>query len=1358
MAGKLTIRRIGNLLPSMCLAGVLLVIGLIIWLCTAGLPGCALRYIEAEAAHTGLNLSIGTIKLAPRAGLAIKAENVTATLPQPDAPDATLNIRKALVGISLGRILAGDFRPANCHVLDAQIELPLSHEADDRIELQLNDIYTVFHRNNESISTRVEGKFCNIGWKLQLMLQNAEKAMAQMGAEETTAPAPEQNPLEQITEYRPALRQVRQLLTGQNWNTEQHPELELKIMHGKEWKANLKADIPVFEIEHFHFRDADLDATIENNTFTVNNLRFATVNPDTKVNLQGGYDWKERELALVARSTAPIVRMLNSYLGEDAPRMLDKIASDNSHTPSIELTGNASFAEDYALNNFSLRGKIEHHDLRLGRVPVDYAHLSFFMRDGQFNVDNFKLELPEGHISAAARAASGTGSAELDISLPDETILALAQELSGDKSITLPEELSLNSNLELNAKIKLLLPDFVPGKSYIEDLIPQLDTCDIRFNTADIIYDGTTLNNPSLTLHIDGIRYDASSLAADNMKLVAMVGSADAGEQNSSASDVLADLQLSGLSMKDQFEHLTLQKADIHLSATAAQLADSALNQLHATAGLSNLQLSTGDIIATLKSDAISAELHAQSLTHADAQADSIYLNADIPQGLNLADAWKNMQNKATVEMEIKTITDGKKFCATDNKLKLCHIDNDKATLDFRSSIGKEQARLQATASLADNNIVTLEEARLRLPAAELAPLFGGEPLSELKLPKLIEARGDAVINTETGHVLSSHYELSVPELIRVCNNVYVHKGREIPLSLYVSGNFSTAADGTMHYEADIDARHEQGELKVHASGNPLTECRITGSNTIPVSVINALIDNTDAHWIMRDFRCTPGVTRNNITNIDTTIRYDKGIDVYVTCKAELINMDFLLGAIRDKEDARGNPTGEEYLRTDLGEDPYSRVKHGTCDVEVIVQLDCVDAEGKPLPERIRINLLQPDLLYDNRPWLKRMGWKKGAATSRITGEAVRFNIDNSTISLHKLKGSCYPAYSIGMYYAPIQFFLEDVVLRNPAEIATDYCIFPLSRNCEVPMKGLIQAKAASGAGYRFLGTTIPFSNFSGFINISDVDVYLDRMNAKCWGGKMDGSLRIGFSGEHTTLDGFFVARNLNLKDIVASYGEEFTSATCNGYIRFQADKPDLDSVRAYGQVHLEDGDLMQMGLFRPIGAFLADVPGNLTKLQETVHLKEEEAPPSWADKLIRAIFDTGSSAIDTVQRSAYQIPFANHFLRYGIDEAFTRFDITKGHLITRDMKAKGYNLNVGVQLDIDLEKLTLRGDLWPKISSVPTVIISPITILSEFLIDINIFGDLLSPEWEFGLSKKIKGESDSVTSEPQKDEPLKTE
>ncbi len=1354
MAGKLTIRRVGNFLPTLCLVGVVLAVAVIIWLCTAGLPGSLLRQIEKNAAeYAGISLNIDKIRLSPSSGLAFKAEDVRVALNQPDAAPATLRIRKVQVAISIARMLAGQLKPVNILVAGGNLNIPLSNAPEDAVSLNGIEIYTRFPRRGEGISTELTAGLSNIHLKAKISLSNPAAALKAFSADEG-ADSQEKSIGEQLAEIRPALLDLKRQLDHQKWTEKIHPVVSITLNHRKAWRAELEADIPSYEVRHFHFRDAKLKANIENSTISIDNLRFRTISPDTYVTLRGGYDWKLGELEFHARSTAPLLDMLHSYMGEDAPAVLSRLQAAEKHTPTIELEGSASLSEDYALNRFALRGKIEQQNAKLGNTPIDSAQLSFYLQNGSFQIDHFKLVLPDGQISASAHAVGETGHAELDFSLPGETILTLAKDLSGDDSLQLPPDLTLPGQLKVRARANMSLPPFQAGKSHIEDLIPELNSCHLQFNSEKIIYKGSDIVTPALTLEIDGIKYDDSCISAQSITLNAKVGDATATIQQLNAKDVLLHLQLENAAFSSANKIITLDSANVHFSAVEARWMQYNAVSMQTNAQLSALQFNTDDIAGTVKSEAVSAKLNAQTLACDDISAKDIYTELLIPEGIFPADKWENMQRDTELTASIREIQKGVDFVAHNNKLNIHNTAKNQIRFELSSNIAEEQLNLSTTASLQQDSTVMLDDIRLNLPAASLAPLAGGEPLKELKLPKLVTLQGKASINHETGRVNNCDYQLQIPELVRVCNNVYVHRNMEIPLSLSVDGSFETKTDGEMRYDADVEARHELGELKVHVSGNPASECRITGSNTIPVNIINALIDNADAHWIMRDFRCTPGVTRNIISDIDTTIRYDKGIYVQTRCKAQLYNMDFLLGAIRDKEDAKGNPTGEEYLRTDLSKDPYSRIKEGKCDVEVLVQMNCEDAEGNALPERIRINLINPDMIYDNRPWLKRQGFKTGATTSRITGEAVRFNIEDCTISLHKLKGTCYPAYSIGMYYAPIQHFLEDIELKSPADIETDFCIFPLSSSCDIPMQGLIKAKAANNAGFRFLGTTIPFTHFSGFINISDTDVYLDRMNAQCWGGVLNGSLRIGFSGEHTTLDGYFVADNLNLKDIVASYGETFTPAACSGFIRFQADKPELEAVRAYGQVHLKDGELMQMGLFRPIGAFLSDLPGNLTKLQETVYLKEEEAPPSWVDNFISAIFNTGSDAINSVQNSAYNIPFANHFLRYGIDEAFSRFDIMNGHLLTRDMRATGYNLDVGVQLDIDLNSLTLTGDLWPRISSVPTIIISPITILSDFLIDIDLHGDLLAPQWKFGLSKKRKNDEPSLSPEPQDKKP----
>ena len=1349
MAGKLTIRRVGHLLPTLCLVVLLFIVGVITWLSTVGLPGCMLRYIEREvSAAAGLPITIHNIKLAPRSGLAVKAEGVALSVEQPDAPAATIRIRKSQLTLNISRLLIGEFQLSGLHVLGLETVIPLSDTEGDSIHLNITKLYTEWPQRNRRIRAELNANLQGIDLQSKLTLADPEELLN--GTDEDTVENEAQKaPGEYLAEFRPYLQQFKKQVNQQKWENVPPPNISITATHRGAWNAEIKAQIPSFVEGHFHFQDAQLAANYEKNTFTIHNLSFRTEKPDTNVRLQASFDQTNRELSFTTRSTAPLISILDDYLGEEAPPMLHKLRSSKGNTPTIEISGTAAFCEDYALNSITLHGKLEQQGFVIGDVPANYVLLTFYMRDGSFNLDQCRIEFPDGSIDCAVQVANGTGKAEMEISLPDETILALARELSGDAELRLPESLSFSGNLDTHLSCEMSTPPFEPGKSQFKDLIPTLHNCNIRFRTTTVALHGAEFHSPSLQLSLDGINYQ-DKLKVDKTSLkVQMVSTRETSETNTTASGVTLNLDVCDLCSDTDFSELQLGHSTLNLHIAEAQADTMGIKALRADTSVDELRVSFDDISNTLASSALLANVELGSISYADTNAKGLRLKLNIPAGINRREPWLNMQQDAHVSASLQQLKGCNNFCATNTELNLHHTATNTVKLSVSSTIDGEQACLNTTASLTDKKLVKLEELELHLPAAGLLPILGNEePLSEIKLPRMVDLQGDALIDPTEGTLLSCHYNLHLTELVRVCNNVYVHKGMAIPLQLDVKGSFATAPDGSMSYDADVAALHDQGRLDIHVSGDPLKDCHITGTNTIPVSIINALIDNTDAHWIMRDFRCTPGLTRNVITDIDTIIRYDDGIYVNSKCKANLYNMDFLLGVIRDKEDAQGNPTGEEFLRTDLGKDPYSRIKEGHCDVEVLVQMDCKDANGKPLKDEIIINLLNPDMIYDNRPWLRRMNIKDGVAFSHLSGEAVRFDIEAYTISLHKLKGTCYPAYSIGTYYAPLQHFMEDVVTDLPAKVETEYCIFPLSGKCKVPMKGLIRAEAASRAGFRFLGTTIPFKNFSGFINISDTDVYLDRMNAQSWGGVVNGALRIDFSGEHTTLDGYFSAHNLNLKDIVASYGADFSSATCNGYIRFQAPSPELEAVRAYGQVHLQDGDLLNMALFRPIGALLSDMPGQLKKLQESVPGAEKLT--GWSNDFVNYVWDTSGDALNTVSSSALKLPFANHFLRYGIDEASAKFDITQGHLITRDMKARGYNLDVDVKLDLNLDDLTFKGDLWPRISSVPTVLISPVTILSKFLIDINLYGDILAPQWEFGLSKKLKKDQPSLSSQPQ--------
>lgn len=126
MAGKLTIKRNGGCLPTLSLLAVLLLGGAFAWLTLAGLPDFVLRDIEQRAADAGVPVKIGAVKLSPGSGLALKVQDISLSVPQQDAPDATLDARKIQVRFALTDLLRGRFIPSSLYMRDAEMSIPLS--------------------------------------------------------------------------------------------------------------------------------------------------------------------------------------------------------------------------------------------------------------------------------------------------------------------------------------------------------------------------------------------------------------------------------------------------------------------------------------------------------------------------------------------------------------------------------------------------------------------------------------------------------------------------------------------------------------------------------------------------------------------------------------------------------------------------------------------------------------------------------------------------------------------------------------------------------------------------------------------------------------------------------------------------------------------------------------------------------------------------------------------------------------------------------------------------------------------------------------------------------------------------------
>ena len=106
MKKKLTIRRVGTIIPTICLVVFLLLCIAVVWLSTVGLPSGVIRSIEEKALAAGVPLRIEKICLAPSKGLALEAENIciyedaqcSKLLAKVDSAAVSLHASKLLTG------------------------------------------------------------------------------------------------------------------------------------------------------------------------------------------------------------------------------------------------------------------------------------------------------------------------------------------------------------------------------------------------------------------------------------------------------------------------------------------------------------------------------------------------------------------------------------------------------------------------------------------------------------------------------------------------------------------------------------------------------------------------------------------------------------------------------------------------------------------------------------------------------------------------------------------------------------------------------------------------------------------------------------------------------------------------------------------------------------------------------------------------------------------------------------------------------------------------------------------------------------------------------------------------------------
>lgn len=1347
MRGTIPIRRVGGILPTLCLVGFVVCVALLVWLTEIGLPDSMLRRVEQEAAKQGVQLTVGRICLAPSSGLALQLEDVHVRMPQEDAAPLSLDTRKIRVIFGFGKLVNGNYIPESIHVPAGRLTFPLEQEGSGH-PLNLTD----FNARAECIEDGSLLRFFLRGHLNGIELDTAARLPMPDITEEppvdTGAEAPD--PLAKMQELRPILRSVRHHIERQQWSEAEAPRVEVRAnFTGETPRITAKATVPRWEQAPFCFRDITLDTVFQDNTLLINQGGFRTESPDAVVSLQGGYDFTKREADFRLTSNAAVVTMVQKIVAEeDIPELVKRLHIKPEHAPHIKLSGHITLTENDEIENIRLEGDIHQDGLLFGKTEVTQTDLSFYFDNGNLNIDKLSFRLPEGGFFATALLRDGKGQADIKAAIPTPVLMQLAQ----DAELLTAEEcaaLGLSGMNTLALTADFTDPLFVPGKTKFEEFVPTLRGLKAHLELERVTQEGLTLFNPWLDVALEGAEHDTEQAEAAKLTLSLTLPRTEyrQGDMSCEEREGALTLTLNGLHVNGDSFRAQAAELAASLKSHAANLGEqhASADGMALAAQFSELNIPfAGDAAPTLGSG--KADFRCDTAAMEEQKLSGLKLSLTDLRDLVLSGERKDLPQSGTLRLSLASLDSGEHIHAADTEATVTLQGGDSARLDLSGYLNDKPWETHASARLPEKgDTLLIDELHLALPAAELDPLLAAADLTmnEVKTPEEIELSvHEAELRLSPLALQHAGVDLRIPALIR-CPQQPVLKGQDITLGIDIHADIDAEKNGGFRYRGKTRVTHSSGELNADFDGDTSSSVRLRGTSTILADAVDRLIDDPDAHAFLRDFRFIPGRSQVTANNIDTVIDFSNGITVLSHCDAEVRNVGFLCPSMTDEEDADGNILHES-LRTDLGtDDPYTWSPLARCGVDTEIRLDRKDAQGRAIPDVMVVKLTRPELHHDNRRWFARQGITGGKAETVLRGELITIDIEHSYVTLKNVEGECYPAYAFGMFYPDIQHHMKDVRILRPVKTATAFARFPIADDCTEPMQATISARCATGTSLHMLGPGIPLEKFSGFVTISDTEVGLNSMNALVWEGVANANIRIGISGEECSFDGYIKAENMNLHHIASAFGTELSPALVAADCRFMCKGEDLQKLRAYGSYSVQDGNLLELKLFTPVGELISDLPNYLIKFESSVSPQGEEYRPNWVlrrlGKLFSATGDTVGSIGGRITRTAETLPFAKHLISYDIQDAYGSYCIRNGRFITENAKVVGNNLNVRLNLNVGLENLDLRGNLWPTISGVPTVLLSPLTFISDYMIDIVIRGSLSDIKWHFSLDNALR-------------------
>ena len=1365
MAGKITIRRIGSVGPTLCLLLLVALCVLIGWLTIWGAPELVLRYVERKAADQGIVLRLDALKLEPSHGLAARAEGVR-VYASASAEDPLFTAHDVEAGLNVSHLLLGELRPSFLHIGQGALQLPVTEPEGKHLDLSIIHLSAQITEGNKLQLTSGKLLFQGIPFSLRgscdlAALQKEEKQFETVSPKTQQAKKPGVNIETLLVKHEDTINQIYRHIEAQHWTEEELPALTAQLDIGETITIGLLGNVPKFDLGQFHFRKANLDLRYSNHTISIHNLTFDTVDPETTASLHGSYNLRERRLSFTLDSNAALMRMVRSMSSGPLKEYLYKFRHPDDSPPHIVLSGAIKFEDNYSPESVLLRGSVNQKEILVGNTKVDEVDIAFFYNNGDFNINKFELIFADGSLKGNACAQGGEGEANITADLPVDKILALARELSS-RQIKLPQGLRLGERVHLNLHTLLTTPAFKPGQTNWRDYVPSFHKISFNFKTDHLAYQSYELANPLLNIDIANLQQNRNMVPYALGKLTLQL-SADSAALATAAGAEPYTLQAPQLKMQAeqvQLNHVALpssiEQADVSLQLAGAKLPGEkggTLGPSALTAALDQLKLDDDSNLESLLIN--QAEMHMQTREAHVAQLELGSLQVDLNSVQNLAPfgSLSKLFSTARLHTLAQKLERGE---ASINQVEFtCDLQEyakGSLVLTTTRHEGEPTCTIKAAPDWTNPDSIALNDIEIDLPGSvlSLAMELLKKENPEMQIPEQVNITGSCTLARNHFHPVGGLLHISIPQLVRTPHKQTPFKELQIPIGVQAQVSLSQGNHDTTDYKVNLEVTHETGKFEGQVVGSTAGKVRVTGTNTIRPDIVDKLLDSKDAHSIISDFRFPTGGGAT-ISNIDTRIDYANGeLKVESDCDVELKNTEYLISSLTTDKN------GKETLRKDLGSNPYTWVTHATCHVHVFVREKRENDKRVPIDSVVTISNAVMD--YNNTPWLQRKDIKNGVRNTRLEGETIIIDIQRSFVEIRNVRGTVYPAYSLGMFYPDLQHYMKDVRFSLPVQVSTNKCVFPIYDDCKRPMSGTIRAIAPRGAVFHFLGADIPLDDFSGFVYLTDHYVQLDRMNAKCWKGVLDAAVKIGISGKRTSFDGYAKAQCMNLETIAAAYKSKQQPALCNGYIRFRSPSPDLKALRAYGDISIEDGDLMTLNIFSPVSELITNLPEHFQRLDREASSVsgKKTAEPGFFAKLFTAFSRKLGSAVDKanegITRGGSYVPGLNHLFAYDLQNAHTRFDIINGHFITRNMKATGYNLNVQTNLDINMVTRDIDGNIWPRISSLPTLLLAPFTFLANFMVDIVIYGTVDDIKWRIGLANKSQNQPPSATSEKDKE------